>query len=127
MSGWKIMTSMEDRKEFKRFVALYWGQKVASSISHPNRIYTIEPSVMDYIQFLQLRSIESLTNEETLNIIGNDELSISGMREHIIDHWKDGMLYGQTFDKLRGFGILVPFGKYSVEEILKMGWVKLKR
>ncbi len=134
---------MENRKDFDRFAALYWGQNVA--MIHPLvsevSLFTVGILPIDKIHHLQLRSIESLTDEEFSRVsvlLGNAPnydgyLVESG--KNIIIALSEVSLYEYAFsateiliiyDYLRSIGILVPFDKYSIEQILSLGWAVVK-
>lgn len=89
------------------------------------------PFVITKIEYIELRSIDSLTDEES-SYLGDILQTLTP--ENFIDHIKNGHSYLknaaisiEAFDYLRSIGIAVPFRGYSVEEMIKQGILKLKK
>lgn len=130
---------MENRKEFERFAALYWGQTTGLG-SEPAGIIGISIYTIKRITCIRLRSIESLTDEEYGKIaeltgyfdpkpyIGKnaiDEMFGFDKGYTPIEECVYASMGLQIYDYLRSIGIAVPFMNYSVEDMVKMGWIKL--
>lgn len=118
------------RESFEKFAVKYWGTKTLYvggvglqvvgkggwNLKHP-----------DF--YLQLRSIDSLTEDETNEIA---DIIESHYPEHFIEAVKKGTQYAirwekslKVIDYLRSIGVLVPSDGYTVEEIISMGWAKI--
>lgn len=108
--------------EKEAFFALYYGQKVWRCENHEKTMvvdYEIFPYINDCKQWLQLKSIESITDEDA------KLLGFKGAYDFI--HY---LSFGQQFlqeeaDKLRELGYLVPFRQYSTEQLIESGIVKI--
>lgn len=124
---------MENRKDFERFAVQYWGQDVITGDNigiHEVDAYSTEKH--SYTK-LVLRSIESLTatEKETVYRIHYGRIDYTGeiniSKDNIWWVYKLQHLRPPVLDYLRSIGILVPFDKYSVEQILSLGWAVVKK
>jgi len=87
---------------------------------------------------LLIRSISQLTDEELIQV--RKLLSIPDNFELVLRKKGDFLVYKPNgeyyptyaeqglviYDYLRSIGIILPFRGYSVEQILQMGWAKIK-
>lgn len=109
------------RKQFERFAAKYWGQEVAVceglGIRHPLKLY----NGMGIVDYLQLRSIDSLTDEE-LDVCTYIE---STGNETCIGRIKEGSCEVGTADYLRKRGVLICSDGHTVDQLIEMGWVRI--
>lgn len=126
--------NMGNRQDFERFAVQYWGQKVGIDSLNPSYLINISSKVTDggWVKCLQLRSIDSLTDEELIYAIQCEgyvsEFHILNLGVPVKDFLLDNIntLHANTVDYLRSVGILVPFAQYSCEEIISMGWARIK-
>jgi len=118
---------MSNRQDFERFAVHYWGQEVAVStiLFAPICIVSGESFCMG-IDYLQLRSIDSLTDEEIKTMWPNCSKMIAPLVT-AIQCLKLNAFRPNEIDYLRSIGIIVPFDKYSVEQILSLGWAVVKK
>jgi len=125
-----------------RFVALYFGQSV---MTHGGIDYTIPvgmilgPEMWNDIRrhHLELRSIESLTDEELQqfqnirNVAPSDffqlpaSITMATLRKCTIQDMEKGTTWASVADYLRSIGICIPFMGASVEQLEEWGWVKI--
>jgi len=121
---------MNNREEFERFAVMYWGQKVGRIEEIVDRLINVNEHRIHGIDYLQLRSIDSLTDEEAeyvakdLNHTHNNRMT---NHEWVLDEIMHESLNGKSFDYLRKIGILVPWNGYSVKQIIEKGWAKIKQ
>lgn len=119
---------MENRKEFERFAVLYWGQKVLRSGNYGPDIISGGYNLQHTSFFLQLRSIESLTDEgfKKLESLGGSTYpTLETYKPYAIRCVKNHRITPIELDYLRSIGIAVPFMNYGVEQMIEMGWVKI--
>lgn len=126
-----------------RFFAAYWGQTVVQS---PKLIKGALISVNTWVlwkderveeSYLELTSLDQITDEHAIEVhrlCGHD----SAIRPEYIQAFCNGYFnaaidnpFGQDMsravaDSLRSKGYLVPFDKYSCEQLLEMGWTKIR-
>jgi hypothetical protein len=117
----------------ERFFAQYYEQKVMSDKDFPNRLEEVEPCLGGVEStILLLRSIDQLTDEEYKEVAKcmyqDDHWLEADLGRDLLDTDKvlSLKLSGKIIDYLRSIGIALPFMGYSVEELVKAGWVKLK-
>lgn len=120
---------MNNRTEFERFAVQYWGQHVQKYKGTDINLYPINEDLKEgdlHKSFLELRSIESLTDAQRANLaditgLYQDDYLIEAILHNTryVINWQ---VIQPAIDYLRSIGILVPFDKYSVEQILEMGW-----
>ena len=75
------------------------------------------------IEHIELRSIDSLTDEELDKVAECEAISsmdVKRLKSNL------GCLYSDTSDYLRSIGVAVPFRDYSVEQMIEEGKLKLK-
>ena len=123
---------MENSKEIVDrtcFTAQYFGQKVLSfneilSGKHLDRFYNLEP--------LQLKSLENINDYDDDY---NELMDI--LETHMPEHFINANIHNESFsinifksymalDYLRSKGYLLPFRNYSADQIISMGWAKIK-
>jgi hypothetical protein len=92
---------------------------------------TPQRSWVSFNSWLELRSIDSLTNEERYDLCNIADMFLVDHLEAALIEW-DG-IYKIGFDKacavidyLRSIGIALPYLGHSVEELVQLGIVKLK-
>lgn len=137
----------------KRFFAQYYGLPVMKNSDHPKySAWMVDAkSLREYepADYLELRSVESLTDEECRKIL---ELNPYHRKEHItiIDEKSIGIANGifgfwysyggnrynwhqpidgltaRASDLFRGMGVLVPFNGLSTTDLIDYGWAKIK-
>ena len=112
-----------------RFFGLYHSDKMQRSEK-----YQLYPNIVG--SFLGLRPLSSLTKEEIIEIgelVGQappenfnpsqeSTIGLLGKWETQIARYEFPF---QIADHLRSKGIVLPFMRYSVEELIQAGWVKL--
>jgi len=128
-----------DRTAFERFAVKYWGQNVRKTNLYFHSTEVDCESLKDIV-YLQLRSIDSLTDEElitcsSIDSLTDEELIICSKHhgwvkmllttENIIHLCKCNDLKIKVVDYLRSIGILVPADGYTVEQLISNGWVKI--
>jgi len=125
---------MKNREEFERFAALYLQQVVllTKRINKPILLKGMFIDILEEYDCLQLRSIESLTDEEWLNVMELEGLprgseSIENLKRGIFLDLDCHCIRYSIIDYWRSIGIAVPFMNYSVEDMVNMGWIKLKQ
>jgi len=122
-----------NRQDFERFAVQYWGQDVGMIDVKYASVKAVGYRGLDWIDCLQLRSIDSLTDEELITAIGCEgyvsEFHILNLGVPVKEFLPDNIntLHSNTVDYLRSIGILVPFAQYSVEQILSIGWAVVKK
>lgn len=123
-------------EEIGAFYSLYYGTKTASCSENYNHRVGISCDIWD-IDFLELRTIEQLTDEELIELSkicwNEKELHSSECGECIIDwikHTNGVLIKGKTqpvYDYLRSIGVLVGFRQFTPEMLIKLGIVKIKQ
>lgn len=123
-----------NRQDFEHFAVQYWGQKVGGRNDLSGSAHflgTVGHHLINIITHLELRGIDSITDEECMGInkILHDDayekyfhIAIINQTKWLLDRMNTA-LPGFTFTKswalvdyLRSIGILVPFAQYSVEQ-----------
>jgi hypothetical protein len=85
---------------------------------------------VDNIEYIELRSIDSLTDEELLKInqgLGLDSHDYSDAYDLKFYYENNIAVELLTTDYLRSIGIALPFRDHSVEEMIEQGILKLKK
>ena len=109
-----------------RFFAQYWGTKTMYvggvglveigkggwNLKHP-----------DF--FLQLKPLSKITDEEATSMYRGLERNYENSNQFLEDYQSIGFLEQSEVDFLRSKGYAVPFMEYSVDDLVKMGWVQL--
>ena len=109
-----------------RFFAQYWGTKTLYvggvglveigkggwNLKHP-----------DF--FLQLKPLSKITDEEATSMYRGLERNYENSNQFLEDYQSIGFLEQSEVDFLRSKGYAVPFMEYSVDDLVKMGWVQL--
>lgn len=123
-----------------RYFGLYIGQKVFSSDSSNGEVYKLNKAYTDF-GFLLLRSISSLTDEEAIEVARiaypdykttDPELASLGLS--IRRDFKSNLGAGSTtwgkciqiYQYLQSIGIALPYLNYSVENLTKLGIIKIR-
>ena len=109
-----------------RFFAQYWGTKTLYvggvglveigkggwNLKHP-----------DF--FLQLKSLSKITDEDAISMYRGLERNYESANQFLEDYKSIGFLEQSEVDFLRSKGYAVPFMGYSVDDLVKIGWVQL--
>ena len=109
-----------------RFFAQYWGTKTLYvggvglveigkggwNLKHP-----------DF--FLQLKPLSKITDEDAISMYRGLKRNYESANQFLEDYKSIGFLEQSEVDFLRSKGYAVPFMEYSVDELVKMGWVQL--
>ena len=109
-----------------RFFAQYWGTKTMYvggvglvevgkggwNLKHP-----------DF--FLQLRQLSKITDEDAISMYRGLERNYESANQFLEDYKSIGFLEQSEVDFLRSKGYAVPFMGYSVDDLVKIGWVQL--
>ena len=109
-----------------RFFAQYWGTKTMYvggvglvevgkggwNLKHP-----------DF--FLQLKPLSKITDEDAISMYRGLERNYESSNQFLEDYKSIGFLEQSEVDFLRSKGYAVPYMEYSVDELVKMGWVQL--
>ncbi len=109
-----------------RFFAQYWGTKTMYvggvglvevgkggwNLKHP-----------DF--FLQLKPLSKITDEDAISMYRGLERNYESANQFLEDYKSIGFLEQSEVDFLRSKGYAVPYMEYSVDELVKIGWVKL--
>lgn len=93
----------------------FTNKHTESGLFKPVEVFYLE--VNDHIEYIELRSIESLTDEEAKELGYNNKKGII--------NFEDCLMQIES-DYLRSIGVAVPFRGYSVEQIIEQGILKLK-
>jgi hypothetical protein len=138
-----------ERNEKARFMAQYWGQKVMYYYSHDNnKLY--QEDISHYIRIgsikhchLLLAPLSAITDEDAIEVVRltygknlNGGISTAtqsivccnvktdnGSRRRYIS--KDN-LNRRAYQYLQSKGYALPFRDKSVEQLIELGWLKLK-
>lgn len=109
-----------------RFFAQYWGTKTLYvggvglveigkggwNLKHP-----------DF--FLQLKPLSKITDEDAISMYRGLERNYESANQFLEDYKSIGFLEQSEVDFLRSKGYAVPFMVYSVDDLVKIGWVQL--
>ena len=109
-----------------RFFAQYWGTKTLYvggvglveigkggwNLKHP-----------DF--FLQLKPLSKITDEDAISMYRGLERNYESANQFLEDYKSIGFLEQSEVDFLRSKGYVVPFMGYSVDDLVKIGWVQL--
>ena len=109
-----------------RFFAQYWGTKTMYvggvglvevgkggwNLKHP-----------DF--FLQLKPLSKITDEDAISMYRGLERNYESSNQFLEDYKSIGFLEQSEVDFLRSKGYAVPFMGYSVDDLVKIGWVQL--
>jgi len=134
---------MENNSENKlRFFYQYGGQKVLKNEKYPevsflNGFFFFNNVTYIENYHLELRSIDSITDEECIELFNltSSELSIiSADATYKVDNikfslkWivKNNKFHQFESDWLRSKGFLVPFMNLTTDQIIEFGWAKIK-
>jgi hypothetical protein len=88
----------------------------------------VQYSWLNIVGWKELRSIDSLTDEECIEL---SEIDFSHPEEENLVEWCRNSLdyivdFAKSVDYLRSIGIALPYLGHSVEELVQLGIVKLK-
>lgn len=133
---------MKTTEDKARFSALYWGQEVLfNTLTKSTYTIDVNKSLGLSQTHLQLTSLQNITDEHAKACMKElypaaSKNLIAALSESLISNCQNGKLfeaYCYSFqeqitilDFLRKHGYLVPFDKYSCEEIIEMGWAKIR-
>lgn len=125
----------------ERFFALYWGQEVFCwpGVFDQKISGSTFAGGIDIEDFLFLRPISSITDEEAIEVAKIGHLGSSYTEESTIYHGKvllndyinssrcnlRGYDWMNIQDYLRSIAIALPFMGHSVESLVEAGWIKL--
>lgn len=135
------MSKLNDKQEKDRlaFYALYYGQKVAvipsypegdteilSTVSNINEIIRIE---LRYISHISPTEVGDIFSFDGYNFIDRYELIKNGIVGWLVDNkvvleWDH--LNQKQSDYLRRNGYLLPYAGYTTQQLIDLGWVKLR-
>ena len=110
-----------------RFFAQYWGQQVQR---YENNNYKkvvngfIETNLQDK-DYLLLKPISKITDEDAISMYRGLERNYESANQFLEDYKSIGFLEQSEVDFLRSKGYAVPFMVYSVDDLVKIGWVRL--
>lgn len=102
-----------------KFNALYWEQKVGCSRYSKN--FTINKSNIGSVEYLQLKSLQSISDEDAQKIgyenkkEFDDCFKINGFKGFFTDE----------ADKLRELGYLIGYNGLTPDQIISYGWAKI--
>lgn len=126
--------------EKEAFMFQYYGQQVlcwkGATSSHKNMVVGVNNLISTESLFLQLKSIESITDEDAIELFDllvpkhtddDKEIKLKNVKrwidkdgdEHLLEH------AGTIIDFLRSKGYLLPFRQYSTEQLIESGIVKI--
>ena len=75
--------------------------------------------------FLQLKPISKITDEDAISMYRGLERNYESSNQFLEDYKSIGFLEQSEVDFLRSKGYAVPYMEYSVDELVKIGWVQL--
>ena len=75
--------------------------------------------------FLQLKPLSKITDEDAISMYRGLERNYESSNQFLEDYKSIGFLEQSEVDFLRSKGYAVPYMEYSVDELVKIGWVKL--
>ena len=75
--------------------------------------------------FLQLKSLSKITDEDAISMYRGLERNYESANQFLEDYKSIGFLEQSEVDFLRSKGYAVPFMGYSVDDLVKIGWVQL--
>lgn len=109
-----------------RFFAQYWGTKTmyvggVGLVEIGNGGWNLKHP--DF--FLQLKSLSKITDEDAISMYRGLERNYESANQFLEDYKSIGFLEQSEVDFLRSKGYAVPFMGYSVDDLVKMGWVQL--
>lgn len=116
-----------------RFFAQYFGVRVFQNelnkqYNYVNYSYplTIEKDFnKGIIEFLELKPLSKITDEDAISMYRGLERNYESANQFLEDYKSIGFLEQSEVDFLRSKGYAVPFMGYSVDELVKIGWVQL--
>lgn len=119
-----------------RFFALYWGQYVAIQKNIKTHVGT-NCYIGAGIAYLELKTLSQMNDEELMWVaeqvfiedflVGTDKGRIIEAARHHIKTSKDRFSDSrERSDYLRKKGYAVPYLTYSVQDLVDVGWIKLK-
>jgi hypothetical protein len=122
------------KQEKERFFALYWGQEVFC-LDKDHQSGDIKHYINDdwSESYLELYSLEDIT-EEDWNWIDTYSGDVFSDKDFILERFENGyslnnVSSGSTLiisDYLRSKGYALPWMGLSVEDMVEVGWIKLK-
>lgn len=129
----------QQQQDKAAFFAQYYPQNVMRHESYTDGPLIAAISVGNTSHYLELKPLSCITDEDVkvvLGIVGYRGYDYKETIEWLVILFSDPALdymHGLSgnqirllIDFLRSRGYLIPFRNYSVDQILEMGWVKLK-
>ena len=107
-----------------RFFAQYYELEVAK---HSTKNYFVK-HILDKVgenYFLELKPLSKITDEDAILMYRGLERNYESSNQFLEDYKSIGFLEQSEVDFLRSKGYAVPYMEYSVDELVKIGWVKL--
>ena len=74
---------------------------------------------------LKLKPLSKITNEDAISMYRGLERNYESANQFLEDYKSIGFLEQSEVDFLRSKGYAVPFMGYSVDDLVKIGWVQL--
>ncbi|MFY7988084.1 MAG: hypothetical protein ACOVNP_04320 [Flavobacterium sp.] len=112
-----------------RFFCQYFDQIVAKETKYPNSqaINTTTVFLINQLSnyHLELKPISKITDEDAISMYRGLERNYESSNQFLEDYKSIGFLDQSEVDFLRSKGYAVPYMQYSVDELIKMGWVQL--
>jgi len=109
-----------------RFFMQYYGQEVFAFDSED--AIKINNRTISYIRqysFLRLKPLLKITDEDAISMYRGLERNYESANQFLEDYKSIGFLEQSEVDFLRSKGYAVPFMGYSVDDLVKIGWVQL--
>lgn len=138
--GTILIKTMELQQEKARFFAQYWGQEIGvveSVFEETISNLIIDQKTFEDIDYLELKTLSSISDEDAIEVARIYNKSINGgpfprwfTDEDYISCGKSYIMRKEitidVFDYLRYKRYALPFDGRSVEELVELGWIKLK-
>lgn len=109
------------------FFASHWNQeykfKSGCTFIINQRAFPMDPNGDE---FIELKSLEKITDDEAREMYRGVSMNYTTAEQFLEDNKVFGFLSQNEVDYLRSKGYAVPFMGYSVDELIKIGWVKIK-
>lgn len=142
----QIKIDMENNNDNKaKFFAQYWGQKVVvRDVKHDDILFNVwANTIIEVISdqriksYLELNCLSNITDEHALSISktcyrgleahtveAGKNIALGLVKEYSILHVGEVLIFVTDF--LRAKGYALPWMELSVEQLVSLGWVKLK-
>lgn len=139
----------QQQQDKAAFFAQYWGQYIKTSDTHsakglkPIEIFAHSIQYVDAGSYLLLKPLSAITDEDALklsqilhpciglaNVDHGKAIAESLTLFGVCTNQEIGARFAWSIqyisDSLRSRGYLIPFRNYSTDQILEMGWAKLR-